>query len=33
MATEITVQVIFRKCVKQIINNPYIADNERRFSL
>ena len=30
---EITVQVIFRKCVKQIINNAYVADNERRFSL
>jgi len=27
MATEITVQVIFRKCVKQIINNVYGADS------
>jgi len=33
MATEITVQVIFRKCVKQIINIAYVVDNERRFSL
>ena len=31
MASEITVQVIFRKCVKQIINNSYIVDNERFF--
>ena len=29
MKTNIIVQVIFQKCVKQIINNLYHVDNER----